>query len=214
MLAAFTLSGERASANSTVHIETAIRSLPDAELKKCLIELHKSKGWKTLSEVQEIKCHSKNIRTVSGLEAFKQLQVLSLHNNDLQDFNCNLFAEIRILNLAKNNIETLHCDKLIHLEKLYIFANQLTNLQLTQLEKLETLKANNNLIEVFQHQALKALNKIYLFNNKMESMEINGLPSLKYMDVRENPMPDELYEEMDKLSGVTVLHDGNAEDWN
>jgi hypothetical protein len=31
--------------------------------------------------------------------------------------------------------------------------------------------------------------------------------------VRHNPMPDELYEDMDALPGVTILHDGNADDW-
>ena len=48
----------------------------------------------------------------------------------------------------------------------------------------------------------------------MEHIDIYSLPKMKYMDVRQNPMPDELYEEMDKLKGTTILHDGNADDWN
>ena len=47
----------------------------------------------------------------------------------------------------------------------------------------------------------------------MVDMDIYHLPLAHYIDVRQNPMPDKLYEEMDKLKGITFLHDGNAKDW-
>ena len=37
-----------------------------------------------------------------------------------------------------------------------------------------------------------------LFNNKMPTIDIYRLPLLKIMDVRQNPMPDVLYDAMNK----------------
>ena len=78
---------------------------------------------------------------------------------------------------------------------------------------LTLLKINDNQIVKFTYKDLPALEKIYMFNNLMEHVDIYHLPAMKYMDARQNPMPDPLYEEMDKMAGVTFLHDGNAEDW-
>jgi hypothetical protein len=89
----------------------------------------------------------------------------------------------------------------------------MTALELAGLPKLKLLKINDNQIVQFTYKDLPALEKIYMFNNVMEHVDIYHLPAMTYMDARQNPMPDPLYEEMDKLKGVTFLHDGNAEDW-
>lgn len=99
------------------------------------------------------------------------------------------------------------------MEEVFAFSNKLTSFELDNLPKLKQIKANSNQLTQFSYKALPELEKIYLFDNLMEMIDIYNLPSMRYMDVRQNPMPDELYEKMDALSGVTILHDGNAEDW-
>jgi Leucine-rich repeat (LRR) protein len=96
---------------------------------------------------------------------------------------------------------------------LYVFDNHLTDLTLSNLAQLQTFKANNNNIEYFAYSNIPKLQKIYIFNNELETIDIYNLPSLQYMDCRQNPMPDSLYDSMDKIDDVTFLHDGNAEDW-
>jgi Leucine-rich repeat (LRR) protein len=87
------------------------------------------------------------------------------------------------------------------------------DLNLSNLINLEVLKANNNKIENFSYSNIPKLEKMYIFNNQLEAININDLPSLQYMDCRQNPMPDSLYDEMDKVDNTTFLHDGNADDW-
>jgi hypothetical protein len=48
---------------------------------------------------------------------------------------------------------------------------------------------------------------------QLEIIDIEESAKLRYLDVRHNPMPDEFYDYLDGLVGLTSLHDGNAEDW-
>ena len=96
---------------------------------------------------------------------------------------------------------------------IYLFDNGLKTLILTNLINLEVFKANNNKIEHFTYINTPKLERVYIFNNQLETIDIYNLPRLHYMDCRQNPMPDSLYDEMDKIDDITFLHDGNAEDW-
>jgi hypothetical protein len=187
--------------------------VPDGNLQQCLLELVEKKQWQTIEDVTEISCHSKKIRSLSGLEQFAKLQKLSLYNNQLSELNLTGLAELKHLNVAKNTLQNLTLGGLPVLEELYIFNNKLKSLNLADLPKLTLVKFNNNQITEFTYSNLPKLEKLYLFNNNIKHLDIYQLPAMHYMDARQNPMPDKLYEEMDAMKGVTFLHDGNAEDW-
>jgi hypothetical protein len=89
----------------------------------------------------------------------------------------------------------------------------LSQFELHDLPHLGLLKANANKMRLFSYGKLPRLEKIYLFNNQLTTIDIDHLPALRYMDARQNPMPDELYQRMDSQKNVTYLHDGNAPDW-
>lgn len=196
-----------------VHAESF--TIKDKELQICVQELAQKNQWNRPTEVTEIKCHSKGIQSMAGLEQFKNLQSLSLYNNKLQQVDIELTSLPRLthLNLARNNVTQLTIADVPHISKLYIFDNRLENLTLSNLPELNVFKANNNSIEDFTYSQLPRLEKVYIFNNKLETINIYDLPKLQYMDCRQNPMPDSLYDEMDKKNDVTFHHDGNAEDW-
>lgn len=187
--------------------------LKDKNLQDCILQLAQQKQWAAITAVTEIECHNKNIQTLSGIETFTQLKKLSLYNNGITDTKLPNLPNLQHLNLAKNQINELDVSNFPTMGSLYIFGNKLTRLHLSNLPKLQQLKANDNAIVDFHYQGIPALEKLYLFNNKMEDMDIYHLPLARYIDVRQNPMPDKLYEEMDKLKGITFLHDGNAKDW-
>lgn len=187
--------------------------LTDTNFKQCVQELAQQKNWQSVAEISSIECHSKNILSLAGIEQFSGLQKLSVYNNQLTQVDINRLPNLRHINLAKNKINQVAFSELPMLEELYIFGNKMTALNLTGLPALKLLKINDNRIVQFTYKDLPALEKIYMFNNVMEHVDIYHLPAMKYMDARQNPMPDPLYEEMDKLTGVTFLHDGNAEDW-
>ena len=187
--------------------------LQDANFKQCVQELATKKNWQSLADITELECNSKNIASLAGIEQFPQLQKLSVYNNQLTEASIGKLPNLRHINIAKNKIAQVAFSELPALEELYIFGNKLTALELMGLPKLKLLKINDNQILHFTYKDLPALEKIYMFNNVMETVDIYHLPAMTYMDARQNPMPDPLYEEMDKLKGVTFLHDGNAEDW-
>lgn len=185
----------------------------DPGLQECVNTLAKKHQWHTAESFVSIVCHNKGIETLAGLENFINVKKLSFHKNNITHASFSSFPNLEHLNIARNKLETLELSKLPNLKELYFFGNNIHKVHLGDLENLARLKASSSEIEVFSYNNLPKLEKIYLFDNKMETIDIYKLPAMKYMDVRQNPMPDELYEDMDRVKGVTILHDGNAEDW-
>ncbi len=100
------------------------------------------------------------------------------------------------------------------LEVLYVFHNQLESLRVAGSPNLRQIKANNNRLTQTELRGLAQLEKLYLFDNQLEIVDIAEAGALRYLDVRHNPMPDDFYDYLDSLPGLTSLHDGNADDWN
>lgn len=188
-------------------------SVPDPNLQACLGELAQQHNWSEPASFQSIECHNRGIQSLEGLSAFTNITSLSLFNNRLRRVQLQGLAQLRRLNIARNELHVLELDDLPSLQTLYFFDNRIAHIKLAGLPLLEECKGHNNDLDTFTYAALPQLKKLYLFNNQLETIDIYRLPSLQYMDVRENPMPDKLYEDMDAMKGVTFLHDGNAEDW-
>lgn len=187
--------------------------LSDPALRQCVGELAVEHGWQQLADARNISCHSRAIETLNGIEQLRQLESLSLHNNRLSHVTVRDMPQLKRLVVSRNQLESLQIQDTPLLAELLFFDNPLTQLELKNLPKLVLLKGNANQLSTFRYANLSALEKIYLFNNKLPDIDIDHLPALRYMDVRQNPMPDELYQRMDKMSNVTFLHDGNAADW-
>lgn len=189
--------------------------IKDSALAECVRASATDNGWKTPGQVTKIKCHSKGIKSLQGIEAFSNLQLLSLNNNKLKSLDISLkgFQQLQMLNLARNNIKQLSVSNLPKLKKLYAFGNEMTVFLVKDLPELVLVKVHNNQLEQFEYSGVNKLQKIYVFNNELETIDIYSAPKLTYMDCRQNPMPDELYDEMDEIETAAFLHDGNADDW-
>jgi len=196
-----------------LHANDWLAAIPDTAFKQCLSELAAQQQWSDAAAVREIVCHAKGINSVDGINAFVNVEKISLYNNSIAALDLVTLPKLRQLNLARNKLKSLSLPELPLLNELFLFNNQMQQLDLPALAQLQTLKANSNKLTAFRYRGLPLAEKIYLFDNKLPTMDIDHLPKLHYMDVRQNPMPDDLYQRMDAMKAATILHDGNAPDW-
>lgn len=189
----------------------ALKKIKDKPLQQCVKKTQEKQQWSSLSNFHKLKCHSKKITHLDGLEQFTALTELSLFNNNIESFQFSKLPNLLKLNIAKNPLTELHLSH-SKLQELFIFSTNIESLEL-ELPAAILIRANNNRLTRFHHQKLGKLIKLYLFNNNLPTLDIGGLDELQFLDVRQNPMPDELYDQMDQLLSITIFHDGNAEDW-
>lgn len=193
--------------------QTTDLTVADPNLTTCIQTIARKKGWRTAESVEALTCHGKKIKSLVGIEKFSNLKRLSLHKNQIVQADVSALKKLEHLNLARNQLANLKVQDLPQLKQMFVFGNKLTTLTLKNLPQLALIKANSNQLTSFNYTQLPSLKKIHIFDNQLEDIDIYHLPKMIYMDCRQNPMPDPLYEEMDEMNGVTILHDGNAEDW-
>jgi protein phosphatase 1 regulatory subunit 7 len=187
--------------------------LADNGLLKCIEQQASENNWRLVSHVDELKCHGLAISNLDGLQVFTQLKSLSLYNNKLQQADLRHFNQLEYLNIAGNKLKTVNVSGLNQLKTLYLFKNKLKTIDFNGLSQLKKIRITNNLLETLDITPLTALEKAYFFDNKLEDLVVKGLPKLKFIELRQNPMPDEVYDRYDAIDGITIVHDGNADDW-
>lgn len=188
-------------------------TLADPSLRTCVTQLARKHQWSAPAEVTSIKCHNAKIKSLEGIASFTQLTSLSLYKNQLEEAHIPPLPHLTHLNLSGNQLSTLHLSDLPALTGCFVFKNKLHSLVLEGVPKLQKLKANNNQLTSLRFKNSPLLSKLYIFDNELETLDMDTLPTLSYFDARHNPMPDDFYDYLDTLNSVTVLHDGNAEDW-
>lgn len=187
--------------------------LADRGLFDCVTQHAKKNNWQSVSDVDVLKCHGKKISSLDGLEALTKLTSLSLYNNKLQQADLRSFSELEYVNIAGNKLKSIKLAGLNKLHTLYLFKNKLKTIDFTGLTQLKKIRITNNQLESLDISRLVSLEKAYFFDNKLEELVVKGLPKLTFIELRQNPMPDEVYDRYDAIDGITIVHDGNADDW-
>ena len=185
----------------------------DQNLRACIEQTAKSNNWLNVADVTELKCHNAEIQSADVVAQFTSLTSLSLFNNKLVKLDLRALTNLSFLNLANNTLQTLSISGLNKLETLYLFRNKLESIDLTGLSALKKIRVMQNDLTKLDITPLKSLEMGYFFDNQLADLQITGLKSLNFLDVRQNPMPDELYDFYDEQVGVVISHDGNADDW-
>ena len=191
----------------------SLKKSKDFALAKCINELASKNHWLTAKDVTKITCHGKGIQNLDDLTPFVNLKALSLFNNKISKADLRAFTQLTSLNIANNKLSHIQVTHLSQLHTLYLFKNQLTTLNFSGLSQLKKLRITNNKLFNIDISELASLEKAYFFDNKLEDLSLTGLEKLKFIELRQNPMPDEVYDRYDELEGITIIHDGNADDW-
>jgi protein phosphatase 1 regulatory subunit 7 len=185
----------------------------DKALDACIKQHAQQHNWQDTAEFTELVCHAMGIKEAPELGHFSALNKLSLFNNALQHLDLRALTQLTELNIANNQLTSLNIAGLSQLQTVYLFRNQLSTLDLSGLSKVTTIRLMQNQLTSLDISPLIALQKGYFFDNKLEDLQITGLDKLELLDVRQNPMPDVLYDFYDEQEGIVISHDGNADDW-
>ncbi|GLR72164.1 leucine-rich repeat domain-containing protein [Agaribacter marinus] len=185
----------------------------DQALSECISKAMKKAKVEESTKLNKLKCHNKGIKNIDGIQAFTGLTSLSLFGNSIVNADLTPLSKLTHLNLAKNKLKSLSIRALPSLETLYLFKNELQTLDFTGVSSLKKMRIMQNNLNALDITPLLSLEEAYLWDNKLEDLQITGLNKLKFLDVKQNPMPDELYDFYDKQKGITISHDGNADDW-
>ncbi len=191
----------------------ALVKIKDNNLAACIKKNAEKKQWQSASDITEIKCHGMNITSLVGLESFDSLKKLSLFNNQLTSVDLQTFKHLEHINIANNRLTNINIVGLAQLKSLYLFKNKLITVDFNGVSQLKKIRITNNKLKILDISPLISLEKAYFFDNKLEELIVAGLPKLKFIELRQNPMPDEVYDRYDALEGITIIHDGNADDW-
>jgi len=185
----------------------------DDKLKQCVMTAAGKAGWKNTEQVTRLKCHKAGIENAQAVAQLTALTNLSLFSNHISTLDLRPLTQLKQLNIANNRLKTLQIAGLEKLEVLYLFRNKLKQLDTKGLTSLKKVRMMQNKLEVLDITPMKALETGYFFDNELEDLSIEGLSKLTFLDVRQNPMPDELYDFYDEQEGMVISHDGNADDW-
>lgn len=188
-------------------------AIKDEALSQCIKQTWDKEGLTDVTQLTKLTCHNKGIESVAGIELLTNLEHLSLFGNSITDANLSKLSYLSYLNLANNNLVSLQIDGLAKLKTLYLFKNKLSTINFDGLVAVEKVRLMENQLTQLDISCLTSVIEIYLWDNQLEHLEINGLHTLKFLDVKQNPMPDQLYDFFDAQTGITIIHDGNAEDW-
>jgi Leucine-rich repeat (LRR) protein len=188
-------------------------SFVDNALSTCITEQAQKHNWQAIKDIHTLKCHGMEITNIAGLDKLTQLKSLSLFNNKLESVDLRSFNQLEYINIANNKLNTIYLTGLSHLKTLYLFKNNLSTVDFTGLNALLKIRITNNQLSSIDISPLISLEKAYFFDNNLKELIVAGLPQLTFIEVRQNPMPDEVYDRYDALEGITIVHDGNADDW-
>lgn len=153
-------------------------AISDAKLKQYLIDAYDTDKDGKLSKdetlaVLKIEAAGKGIASFTGMEYFKNIQVLDLSDNDLTELDILTLGELRTLNVSNN---------------------ALTSLDVSKCVLLETLNASNNeLTEVNGISSCKELTEIDLSNNKLTALTAYFMSKLVRIDVSHNELSNGMY---------------------
>jgi len=185
----------------------------DSFLLDCIQKEAEKNHWQESQDVRKLTCHGLKISSLKGLEQLNNLERLSLYNNKLTLADLRSFKRLEYINIANNKLQSIKLTGLAKLKTLYLFKNNLTTLNFTGLIQLKKVRITNNKLSSLDISPLTSLEKAYFFDNKLEDLIISGLPKLTFIELKQNPMPDEVYDRYDELEGITIIHDGNTDDW-
>lgn len=132
------------------------------------------------------------IEDLTGLEAFINLDSLSITLNPLAGINLSSNTSLRYVDITSSELTSLDLSDNQLLEILICGRNKLSELDLSNNQALHTMVCNNNLLTSLDLSPIRSLNKMISCGNQLTSLDISMHSSLKLIGVDNMPMLTEV----------------------
>jgi Leucine-rich repeat (LRR) protein len=155
-------------------------------------------GIEAFTNLQALYCQSNQLSSlnVSGLTNLKQL---SCQLSQLTSINVSGCTNLQILKCPQNSLSSLNVSGLTNLQTLDCGANQLTSLNVSGLTNLQNLGCGDNPLISLNVSGLTNLQGLYCQGSQLTSLNVSGLTNLIFLDCLNNQLPSL------NVSGLTNL---------
>lgn len=208
-------------------------------LARCVAHLLRDRGVQSLDEIREISCTADSrsiygygpdilndenrdeqgnllsaVQDVSGLEKFKQLEVLSLKENLIRSIDLSELRNLRRLDLSTNLIESLDLRNNTKLEYLNLSENPMTSVNVQGLSALQYLDLtggssvlDSESVHSMGHPELIGVN-FSNFDGKVSLAGLEDLTSLSELKIASRPQTVEEFSPLHALVSVDLGYSG------
>ncbi|MDO5037575.1 MAG: stalk domain-containing protein [Tissierellia bacterium] len=158
--------------------------------------------------------NEKGIKSLSGIEGFKNLNVLLCSHNQLTELDLSSNICLRKLDCESNQLTKLDLSNNVCLKELDCQKNQLTKLDLSKNPSLLELECRKNNLSSLNVSRCKKLKQIVCFENKIQNLDLSDLYNLNKLQCNDNGMKtlnlegcsslEKIYFHVNNLSSLNV----------
>ncbi|WP_445721437.1 T9SS type A sorting domain-containing protein [Flavobacterium sp.] len=124
---------------------------------------------------------SKNISSLTGIEAFVNIIRLYCSSNQLTSFDVSSNIDLISLDCSSNQLTSLDVTQNVALMNLYCYNNQLTSLNVIQNTAFKDLRCQHNQLTSLDVTQNTALTHLYCFSNQLTSLDVTQNVALTYL---------------------------------
>jgi len=162
-------------------------NFPDASFRKFIsdkIDLNKNfeLSEKEISKVKEMNIAFLKIENLTGIEYFKDLEILKCGSNLLTNLDVSKNLSLKELACSSNKLVSINVKGLNNLLSLSCDQNELTEIDLRELPSLTKLYCSGNKLKTIDLCGISTLKTLMCYKNELTSINLEGAISLE--DVR------------------------------
>lgn len=195
----------RESLAASSRIES-IRFSGNQELEACVKEHAEFYNWIYADDVTELICKNKRLRSLAGIEYFRNINTLDISKNQLQVLD--LYDEPNAISFLPK-LRNINFSDNPYLEKVDVSHKQLTQISTEGLPALKELRADGNRVSVLHVETAVSLTLLSLNFNTIIEADLSNNLSLNTISLKGNPLSDSFKSVLETVFGAidTLVYD-------
>ena len=184
-----------------------MRLVPQAITFDTLNECYFLDSSHPLLDIESMHVHGKRIKSLQGIEYFKNLKILDCHDNQLTELDLGQNTKLETLDCYDNQLTELGLGQNTELETLDCHDNQIRSLDLSALGELKKLGVSGNSLTALDLSQNSLLKCLYCQNNQLKELELQANTDLIELDCGNNQLTELDLGQKTKLEMLDCNHD-------